>query len=287
MATIKGTNVVLDYFNMVLGNLYTDSTLIPGVTYNPKTIIKAGGTYIPKFAKGSAVAPKLPGQKYDLSGAQDSLIPIMANNSITPGYELYEAQMAATNYDMKNAALTELTKGKITPSFNVQGMACLVKEGTDLGDTSPINKGNVRERLLELRKEMRDKGAQGNVLIVNTDVYTQILSEAGKDFDNELKNRLNLTANIGQWLGWTIVESNVFSMFTEGKYIDYAGIEQTVDFTKVDLIAYDYRVFYIETLINMLKFQDAQTFNGVELVSEIINGFRVADPEQVLVKFNA
>jgi hypothetical protein len=286
MALIQGTNVAIEYFKSTIANLYPDSTLVPGVTFNPNTIVKAGGRYIPKLTKGSVNSPKLPGQKYDLTGVKDTLVPIMANNSQTPGYEIYEAQMASTSYNVLDEAIKDLTAGKLTPALNLEGISCLVNEGTDMQDTTAITKDNIRDYLITLRKKMRDKGAKGTTLIVNTEVYAAILSVAGKDFDNEIKNQLNLSANIGTWLGWTVVESNVFSFYTEGKYIDYSGTEKTVDLSAIDLIAYDKDIFYIDTLINMMKAQDATTFNGIEVVSEVINGYRVGDAEQVFVKKN-
>lgn len=284
---IQGTNVQTEYYNYAIDNLYPDSTLLPGITFNANTIVKAGARYIPKFNKGTVNAPKLPGQKYDFGTIGDTLVPIVTNNSQTPAYPIYDAQVATVGYDLVGAALKDLVQGNLTPALNIEGLSCLVHEGTDIEDTTAIDETNVRDYLINLRKKMRDRGAKGNILIVNTEIYAAILKVAGKDFDNEMKNRLNLTANIGTWLGWTIVESNIFSMYSEGKYIDYAGVTQTVDFTKIDLIAYDKEIFYIDILINMLKTQQAQTFNGVEIVSEVINGYRVGDSAQVLVKFNA
>jgi hypothetical protein len=286
MALIRGTNIAEEYWTTTLANLYPDSTLVPGVTFNPKTIYKAGGTYIPRLTKSNVNSPKLPGQDYDFTDVKDSLIAIVTNNSQTPARRLYEAQIETVSYDIINPVVEDLIKGDLVPAMNIEGISCLINEGTDIQDTTVITKDNIRDYLITLRKKMRDKGAKGTTLIVNTEVYAAILSVAGKDFDTDVRNSLNLTANIGTWLGWTIIESNIFSFYTEGKYIDYSGTEKTVDLSAIDLIAYDWNVFFIETLMNYLDTQKGTGFHGVEVVSEVINGYRVGDAEQVFVKKN-
>ena len=284
MAVIAGINVSEEYGRVVEPNLYPDSTLVPGVTFNPHTLEGAGGRYIPKVTKGGVVDPKPPGQDYDFSSASDSLIQIVANNTITPSVKIRNAQIASVQYPVVEENLANLISGTIKPSFNAQGVACLVHEGTLLEDVVEITKDNIKQYLIKLRKTLRDKGAFGNVLIVSTEIYAIILEVAGAEFENEVKNMINSEGGIGRWLGWTIIESNVFSMVSQGKYYDYAGTLQTVDFTNVELVAYDWQRFYVDTLIEMIKVQDSTTFNGVEIVTELINGYRVANKDCVLVK---
>lgn len=284
MAVIGNVNIAQEYSRLVEPNLYPDSTLVPGVTFNPNTLEGAGGRFIPKVENGGIQDPKLPGQDYDFSNASDSLIQIVANNSITPSKRIRNAQVASVQYPIVEENVSTLVSGSVKPSFNAQGIACLVHEGTVLADTDEITATNIKQYLINLRKQLRDKGANGNVLIVNTEIYAIILQVAGADFDNEVKNMINMQGGIGKWLGWVIIESNIFSMATQGKYYDYTGTLQTVDFTKVEMVAYDWQKFYVDTLIEMLKVQDATTFNGVEIVSEFINGYRVSNKDCVLVK---
>lgn len=287
MAVIGNVNIAQEYSRLVEPNLYPDSTLVPGVTFNPNTLEGAGGRFIPKVENGGIQDPKLPGQDYDFSNASDSLIQIVANNSITPSKRIRNAQVASVQYPIVEENVSTLVSGSVKPSFNAQGIACLVHEGTVLADTDEITATNIKQYLINLRKQLRDKGANGNVLIVNTEIYAIILQVAGADFDNEVKNMINMQGGIGKWLGWVIIESNIFSMATQGKYYDYTGTLQTVDFTNVEMVAYDWQKFYVDTLIEMLKVQDATTFNGVEIVSEFINGYRVSNKDCVLVKKTA
>lgn len=283
MAVIDNVNIAQEYSRLVEPNLYPDSTLVPGVTFNPNTLEGAGGRFIPKVENGGIQDPKLPGQDYDFSNASDSLIQIVANNSITPSKRIRNAQVASVQYPIVEENISTLVSGSVKPSFNAQGIACLVHEGTVLADTDEITATNIKQYLINLRKQLRDKGANGNVLIVNTEIYAIILQVAGADFDNEVKNMINMQGGIGRWLGWVIIESNILSMATQGKYYDYTSTLQTVDFTKVKMIAYDWQKFYVDTLVEMLKIQDATTFNGVEIVSEFINGYRVSNKDCVLV----
>ena len=287
MAVIGNVNIAEEYSRVVEPNLYPDSTLVPGVTFNPHTLEGAGGRYIPQVVKGGVIDPTLPGQDYNFSNASDKLIQIVANNSITPSKRIRNAQVASVQYPVVEENIATLVSGSVKPSFNAQGIACLVNEGTVLEDTTAITKDNIKSYLIKLRKTLRDKGANGNVLIVNTEVYSCILEAAGADFDNEVKNMINMEGGVGKWLGWVIIESNVLSLVTQGKYFNYSGALQTVDLSKVEVIAYDWQKFYVDTLIEMLKVQDATTFNGVEIVSEFINGYRVSDSSCVLVKKTA
>lgn len=287
MAVIGNVNIAQEYSKLVEPNLYPDSTLVPGVTFNPNTLEGAGGRFIPKVENGGIVDPKIPGQDYDFSNASDFLIQIVANNSITPSKRIRNAQVASVQYPIVEENVATMISGSVKPSFNAQGIACLINEGTVLLDTDEITATNIKQYLINLRKQLRDKGANGNVLIVSTEVYATILQASGADFDNEVKNMINMQGGIGKWLGWVIVESNIFSMAAQGKYYDYTGTLQTVDFTKIDMIAYDWQKFYVDTLIEMLKVQDATTFNGVEIVSEFINGYRVSNKDCVLVKKRA
>lgn len=287
MAFIANVNIAEEYAAIVEPNLYPDSTMVPGVTFNPHTLVGAGGRYVPKVTNGGIIDPTLPGQDYNFSGAADTLIQIVANNSMTPSKKIRNVQANAVKYPIVEANIETLVSGTIRPSFNAQAIAALINEGKDLGDTTAITASNVKQYLIELRKAMRDAGADGNVLIVTTDIYAAILEAAGADFDNEVKNTINMEAGVGRWMGWNIFESNVFKFTNSGKYYDYSGTLRTVDFTKVDCIAYDWKAFYIDTLLEMLKVQDGRTFNGVEIVSEFVNGYRVANQDKVLVKFNA
>lgn len=287
MAVIGNVNVAEEYSRLVEPNLYPDSTLVPGVTFNPNTLEGAGGRFIPKVANGGVQDPKLPGQDYDFSNASDSLIQIVANNSITPSKRIRNAQMASVKYPIIEENLATLVSGSVKPSFNAQGIACLINEGTVLEDTTAITEDTVKSYLVDLRKQLRDKGANGNVLIVSTDIYSMILKVAGVDFTGDVKNMIGMEGRVGRWLGWVIIESNIFSLISTGKYYDYSGTLRTVDFSKVEIIAYDWQKFYVDTLIEMLKVQDATTFNGVEIVSEFINGYRVSNRDCVLVKKSA
>lgn len=282
---INGVNVAEEYSSLVEPNLYPDSTLVPEVTFNPHTLQGAGGRFIPHVTTdASDITPKLPGQDFEFDTASDELVHIVANNSLTKAVKIYNAQMASVTYPIVEDNASDLVYKKIRPAFNRMGLTCLVHEGTVISDTTAITKDNVKQYLINLRKQLRDKGANGNVLIVNTEVFAAILSAAGGEFDGEVKNMINSTGSVGRWLGWVIIESNIFSQYATGKYYDYSGTLQTESLADVEVIAYDWKHFYIDTLVEMLRPQDARAFNGVEIVSEIINGYRVANKDCVLVK---
>ena len=286
---INNVNIAEEYSSIVCPNLYADGTMQPGVTFNPHTLENAGGRFVPKVTADGVKAPKNQAGDYDVTEAADTLIPILANNYYRPSKKIYGAQINAVGYDIVEENMSALIKGTLRPSYNTSALACLAQEGTDLVDdtTTVLTKDTIGDYLLKLRKQLRDKGATGNVLIVSTDIYVLIQQAAGAEFDSEPKNAIVASGKVGYWKGWFIVESNLFGWTgnNTAKYYDSANELKTVDLSKVEMIAYDWEKFYIDELLEMLDVVDGgNTYNGVQVVTELVCGFKVADPACVLVK---
>lgn len=283
-------HIAQEYSDVIDPNLYADSTMQPYDTFNPHVLQRAGGRFIPRVTGGGAEDPKNTVGAYDYTDASDELIQIVANNFHRPAVRIYNKQIESVSYDIKEENVANLIKGTIRPSFNGEALACLVHEGTALtADAATVlTKDNIGDYLLTLRKKLRDAGAEGDRLIVSTAIYNVIRQAAPNEFVEDVKNDMTATGKVGYWKGWKIKESNVFTFRGTAKYYDYSGTLQTVDLTKVDLIAYDWEKFYIDVLPNNLDVVDGRpTFPGVAVVSDFAFGYRVANPKCVLVKLNS
>ena len=281
---------------VVEAGLVSDTIFLPGITFNPNTIEKNGVRYAVKDVDETIVAPSAAGaNNYSFSNADEALVQIVCNNELTISTRVYGTQIAGVPYDQKVYQFENLIKGKLNPSIEAETLACLLYEGTVLTsgspaatDTTAITTANVKDYFINLRTKLRKAKvkAQGLVALVSPEVYGTILKVAGADFDSSIKNEIAFSGNIGRWLGFLIVEANLIGE-TALKYVDYSGTLRTVDSSEVDMVVYNFETLYRDTLISKVAMQDATSFNGVEVVSDIVNGVRVGTASKVFIKKNA
>ena len=273
-------------------NLDKESTFVPGISYNEDTIERAGVRYIPSIAGNNPVDPVQAGNNnYDFSNAASSMLQITCNNEYLPSKRIYNVQASSVPYDIVEGNVQSLVKDSISPSKQQSLLACLAYESTTLKkannetDTTELTVANIKQYLVNLRKALRKAGARtSNQLQVSCDVYGLILQAAGSEFTADIKNQIAYSGNVGQWLGFTIWE-NAYIGGTY-KYFDYAGNLRTVDTSSIDMIAYDGKTLYCDLKIEKLGVQDATTFNGVEIVSDLVLGAR-NNASRTLVKYNS
>ena len=102
MAVLYGTqNVDEKYSSAIDPNLYSDTVLIPGVTYTEKYMEgPAGGIFVHKLDGGNTVKPGTPGRDFTDEAAKDELIPIVFNNNFQKSRKIYGVQEAAVKFAM-------------------------------------------------------------------------------------------------------------------------------------------------------------------------------------------
>ena len=281
---------------VVEAGLVSDTIFLPGVTFNPNTIEKNGVRYAVKDVDETIVAPSAAGaNNYSFSNADEALVQIVCNNELLPSTRIYSTQIESVPYDQRVYQFENLIKGKLNPSIEAETLACLLNEGTVLTtgtpaatDTTAITTANVKDYLINLRTKLRKAKVKANglVLLASPEIFGTIIKTVGADFDSSVKNEIAYTGNIGRWLGFLIVEANLIGE-TALKYVDYSGTLRTVDSSKVDFVVYQWETLYRDTLISKVAMQDATTFNGVEVVSDVVNGVRVGTASKVFIKKNA
>ena len=284
MAVLYGNQYVDEnYSKTIEPNLYTDTVLIPGVTFTQKYQEgPAGGIYVHKLDSGNAVVPGTPGRDFSDEAAEDALIPIVFNNNFMKSRKIYGVQAAAVKFSMAEEYLADalnITK----EGRQYSGLACLVKEGTLSNDTTEVTAENAVDVLTSLRKTIKDNKGKANFAMVSTDIYAILLAKLG------LASVMDPAVVSGELLkrfGLTIIECNGFDNAT-AKYYNNAGELQTVDLTGVDMIVGYHEAFSVLDNFETYRIVDSENFSGSKAQVEYNTAFTVNSPAQIIVKKHA
>ena len=266
--------------------LYGDSPFQPGVTYTDmyQGDAGAGAVKIYKSTDDGAATPGTPGRDFTDEEGTNTLISLLLNNNYQKSKKIYQVKANAVSYDLAaenlDMAIQNTRKGK-----DISACACLANEGTDYADYTAITKSNVKEYIINMRKSLRDAGANADVIQCSTAVYATMLDAAGDEFTPMRNDSIQSSGQIGSWLGFTIVENNLLNN-EQAKYYDYAGTLQTVDLTDIDMIMYDHMAFHIVDNLEMMRVIDSERFTGSLAQVELNMGFRVSNSARVAVKKN-
>lgn len=279
---VKYGNQYVDekYSASIEPNLYTDTVLIPGVTFTQKYMEgPAGGIFVHKLDSGNAVVPGVPGRDFSDEAANDSLIPIVFNNNFQKSRKIYGVQAAAVAFPMAEEYLTDaLNMTKEGRQYS--GLACLVEEGTTVNDTTDITASNAVETLTALRKQIKDNKGKANFALVSTDIYAILLAKLG------LASVMDPAVVSGELLkrfGLTIIECNGFDNAT-AKYYNNAGTLKTVDLTDVDMIVGYNEAFSLLDNFETYRVVDSENFSGSKAQVEYNTAFTVNSPAQIVIK---
>lgn len=284
MAVLYGSqNVDEKYSKAIEPNLYTDTVLIPGVTYTQKYMEgPAGGIFVHKLDSGNAVVPGVPGRDFTDEAAEDALIPIVFNNNFQKSRKIYGVQAAAVSFAMAEEYLADslnITK----EGRQYSGLACMVQEGTASSDTTTVTEDNAVAKLTSLRKQIKNNKGKANFALVSTDVYAILLAKLG------LASVMDPAVVSGELLkrfGLTIIECNSFDNAT-AKYYDRTGTLKTVDLSNVDMIVGYNEAFSLLDNFAMYRLVDSENFAGSKAQVEYNTAFTVNSPSQIIVKKHA
>ena len=112
MAVLYGKQHVDEkYSSTIEPNLYSDTVLIPGVTYTDKYEIgPAGGIYVHKIDGGNKVTVGTPGRDFVDENAEDTLIAMIFNNNFQKSRKIYGVQANAVSFAMGEEYLSDSLK---------------------------------------------------------------------------------------------------------------------------------------------------------------------------------
>lgn len=268
------------YSSAIEPNLYADTILVPGMTYTNKYEEgPAGGIFVHKLDKGTAVTVKAPGQDFTDEAAEDALIPIIMNNNYQKSRKIYGVQAAAVAFAAGEEYLAD-SLAQVREAREDSALACMVQEGTKDSDTTAIATSDAAvAKLLELRKMVRAGKGRANFALVNTTIYTLLLGKLGlaSSADPSI-----ISGELMKRFGLNIIEFNNDS--ATAKYFDNGGTARTVDLTKVEMIVGNNEAFSVIDNFSSYRIVDSENFSGSKAQVEINSGMTVNSPAQIAVK---
>ncbi len=273
-------NVDTQYQAGIEPNLYSDTVLIPGITYTEKYQRgPAGQIMVHKLDSGEEVEPGVPGRDFTDETAKDELIPIVFNNNFQKSRKIYGVQANAVDFAMGEEYLADaLNMTKQGRQYS--GLACMANEGTILEDTTAATESNAINILTALRKKIKDNKGQANFAMVSTEIYAMFLKLLG------LAQVMDPAVQSGELMkrfGLHILECNSFDK-KAAKYYDSANELKTVDLTGVDFIVGYNEATSILDNFELYRLKDSENFAGTKAQVEYNTAFKVNSPKQLIIK---
>ena len=284
MAVLYGEQHVDEkYSSAIEPNLYSDTVLIPGVTYSDKYQTgPAGGIFVHKIDSGNEVEPGTPGRDFVDENAKDELIPIVFNNNYQKSRKIYGVQAQSVGFAMAEEYLADaLNMTKDGRQYS--GIACMVNEGTASDNTAVVTEDNAVEVLTSLRKAVKDNKGKANFALVSTTIYAILLQKLGLA---QVMDPAVVSGELMKRFGLTIIECNAFDK-SEAKYYDKTSALKIVDLTAVDMIVGNWEATSILDNFAMYRLKDSENFAGSKAQVEYNTAFTVNSPVQVIVKKHA
>lgn len=273
-------NVDEKYSSAIEPNLYSDTVLIPGVTYTQKYQEgPAGGIFVHKLDGGNEVEPGTPGRDFTDETAKDDLIPIVFNNNFQKSRKIYGVQAAAVSFALAEEYLADaLNMTKEGRQYS--GLACMVQEGTVSSNTTAVIDSTAVEVLTSLRKQIKDNKGKANFAMVSTNIYAMLLKLLGLA---TVMDPAIVSGELLKRFGLSILECNSFDK-EDAKYYDSTGTLKTVDLTDVEMIVgYNEAVSILDNF-EMYRLIDSENFAGSKAQVEYNTAFKVNSPKQLIVK---
>lgn len=287
MSVIYNTQYVDEKYSAIIEpNLYYKSVLVPGVTFTDKYEEMAGGIFVHKLGGGKAtgVVPGTPGRDFTDSVEADSLIQIVFNNNFQKSRKIYGVVANNVAYNKAEAELAEAVK-QVSQGWQTSGVACMVNEGTDLGDTTAITKSNIKDMIISARKTIVDNAGEANFVLVSTSVFEAYLQYSGTDYTPAMNEEALGGRNVN-FLGLIMIEANILNQ-AQAKYYDHTGTLQTIDLTKVDFVIGYNEAFSALNNFETLRIVDSERFSGALAQVETNAGYRVTNADCIAVKKHA
>lgn len=286
MALVVGQATVATGMSPVVeGGLYADEIFQDGITFTSEHDVgNAGQIQVEVYSPDNSIEPKTPGADFVNSEYANTVIDINTNNSFqksqkVPAY--VQATMPTSVLINKTWAVTE----DIRIARQKTILAVLVAEGTASDDNDAITSANVKEKVLNARKDLRKKNARPDVVIASVDVYSAMLEVAGKDYTPVTNESVVATGRVGYWMGMRWEESTLLG--GSFKYNNASGVAQPVDTSGVGFIMYDHMALSVIDKLVMLRVIDNPNAAGALVQEEVDTGVKVTNPACALVKKNA
>lgn len=274
-----GNDFVNEEYSAILEpNLFAETVIIPGITYNPDFSgdVKAGLVHIYKETKGDRQDPKNPAGDFEDENTSNSLIDLRLNNSYRKSKKIYQVTENSCSYNKAEENLS-LAVAENREDRQASALACLINEGTVIETTATT----ISDKAVDARKALRKKHAKADIVFASVDAFAEMLKEAGAKYTPTVNDRIITNGQVGQYLGMTWFE--VDALEGTAKYFDHAGEEKSVVLDDAELVVYDHRTLHLADNLSMMRLKDSERFTGVLAQNEINTGFRVSNSDKVAV----
>lgn len=288
MSTMYGKLYVDEkYSPMFEPILYYDTWMIPGVTYTDQYQMGNAGTiYVPKLKNAGATQPKTPARDFEHKLVENELLSIRLNNNYQESDKLYQVQVNAIEAPIATEVLSNTT-AKVREGINNSGLAALITEGTNVTSADDITSSNVRDALIDARTSLVSSKGRADIILCTPEFYALILKAAGREFTPNINERIQMSGQVGNWLGYTIMEVNSLANTEAVKYYNYADELKTVtstELSQIQFIMYNHRAFSSLTNLEAYRMVDGgKDFLGSLAQVEVNQGFRVTNSANVKV----
>jgi hypothetical protein len=270
-------------------NLFDRNVFQPGITFTDKYFLgQAGQIFIHKLSKVT-VTPGQPGQDFSDTNTADQVIQITLDKAFRRSEKIFGATAAAVAYpvaashmeqcllDVKEAwnrtAALELYTGK----FQAAPASGVATGPAATGGGTALTKTNIYENIVNDRAVLVNEGATPNVLLVTPAVYALLLQNEDFIRASDLGHEVMATGSVGMIAGLMVFE--------------YQGLPQSqtlsAETVSVEYIMYDFDSFSILTNVEVMRLIDSERFNGTLAQVEIVSGYKVTNPDRLIVKLKA
>lgn len=277
-------------------NLFHNTFLFPGITYNDKVVEgPAGGLFIHKLNQ-TQIAPQTPGRDFNNTDVGDSLIPFTINNLYQRARKVYNVAINAVDAALAEENLAAAT-GECKEGRELSALACLLTEGTNATPGTASTASTIIANITKARTAIRNAKGVPDVMICTPEIFG-LIKQAAMNMYTPVKNDMIVNdAGIGMmnYLGLTIIEFSGFGTTTAPTYYNHAGTLCTALLTgtpstnnaasllgKYEFVMYDHRAFYLGDNVSTFRIVDgAPIWNGIGAQVEINSGMRVSDANRV------
>ena len=285
MSVIYNTQYVDEkYLDILEPNLYYNSVLQPGITFTDKYDAQAGGIFIHKLGGGSGIVPTTPGSDFTDVIVADILIQAVFNNNFKRSRKIYGVTAAAVAYNKAADEMAEALK-EVSQGWQSSGVAAMVYEATDYGDTTAITSSNIKAYIIGMRKTLVEAKANPTYSIVSPDVFESYLTFVGTEYTPSVNDSV-IQGRTVDFLGLKLIEANL-TVQTDIKFYDYTGTLRSVDLSGVDIVMGDAEAFSALNNFEAMRVKDSERFAGSLAQIEMNTAYRVTNATRILVKQNS
>jgi len=264
-------------------NLFEDTVLFPGLTYNSRIAdgeVTSGLVHIYKETMTAQADPGASAGDFSHADTANTLIDLRLNNGYRKSKKIYKVTVNSCSYAKAEENLSLAIKENARDR-QASALACLINEGTEVSDVELLTT-NINNKIVATRKTLRKLHAKPGVVLANVDTFGLMLEIAGDKYTPSTNERIVSSGQVGNYLNMTWYECDALE--GSAKYYDHAGDLQTVSLAGAEFIMYDYTTFHMNDNLNMMGLVNAQPdFTGVYAQNEINTGFRVTNADKVAV----